>query len=357
MQHISPPMIEARQIGLLGVSDADVVALPVSADADRLSVGPGAEELSDLVDIDWFRLLDHAGAAGKAGEIVEFPVLDASSLQAVLLVGIGPGGSADFRRAGAALARRVKGRASVATSVPSLADESGLAAFVEGLVLGSFGFARRKTEPKDRPAERVILAEAAAARDAVVARALVTARAGWSSREMALTPGNEKSPQWLAEQAEAAASRGGLQLRVWDEKALSGEGFGGILAVGQGSPRPPRLIRLDYNPAGNGQPSRHVVLVGKGITFDTGGLSLKPVEAMMNMKRDMTGGGVVIATMAALRDLDVDVRVTGLVAAAENSISGSAQRPGDVITHYGGRTSEVTNTDAEGRLVLADALA
>ena len=356
MERVSPPQIEARATGVLGVPDAQVVAVPVSADGDRLSLGPGAGELVARVGVDLLELLDRAGARGKASEIIGFPVVDGTSLHEVLLVGIGAGSSTDFRRAGAALARRTKSRATVATSIASQADEAGLTAFVEGLVLGSFGFSRRSTEPTERPPERVVLAESAAVRESVLARALVTARAGWMSRELALTPGNEKSPAWLAEQATAAARSGGLELRVWDDDALRDDGFGGILAVGQGSARPPRLIRLDYRPDTR-RGSRHVVLVGKGITFDTGGLSLKPAEMMVNMKRDMTGGGVVLATMAALRELDVDVRVTGLIAAAENSISGSAQRPGDVITHYGRRTSEVTNTDAEGRLVLADALA
>lgn len=357
MPQVSPLRIEARATGVLGVPAAQVVAVPVSADGDRLIVGPGAAELSERVGVDFLELLERGRARGEAGEVVPFPVMDGSALHEALLVGVGAGGSADLRRAGAALARRTKGRTTVATSIASLANEAGLTAFVEGLVLGSFGFSRRSSEPTERPAELVVLAESVAGRESVLARALVTARAGWVSRELALTPGNEKSPAWLAERATAAARDGGLELRVWDDEALRDDGFGGILAVGQGSPRPPRLIRLDYRPDNTRPGSRHVVLVGKGITFDTGGLSLKPAEAMMNMKRDMTGGGVVLAAMAALRELDVDVRVTGLVAAAENSIGGSAQRPGDVVTHYSGRTSEVTNTDAEGRLVLADALA
>jgi leucyl aminopeptidase len=174
---------------------------------------------------------------------------------------------------------------------------------------------------------------------------------------MALVPSNEKNPEWMAERAGELAKQAGLDIRVWDEKALAKEGFGGIVGVGQGSDQPPRLIRLDYTPQKVTRQTRHVVLVGKGITFDTGGLSIKPGEAMMTMKRDMTGGGVVLAVMAALADVDCQVKVTGLVPCAENAIGGNAMRPGDVLRHYGGRTSEVTNTDAEGRLVMADALA
>ncbi|MEU0317285.1 M17 family metallopeptidase, partial [Nocardioides sp. NPDC006273] len=148
-----------------------------------------------------------------------------------------------------------------------------------------------------------------------------------------------------------------MKITVWDEEQLAADGFGGIAAVGQGSATPPRLIRLDYTPSKAGRKVPTVVLVGKGITFDTGGLNIKPGDGMVNMKRDMTGGAVVLAVMTALAEVGCPVKVVGLIAAAENAISGTALRPGDVITHYGGRTSEVTNTDAEGRLVLGDAMA
>jgi leucyl aminopeptidase len=177
------------------------------------------------------------------------------------------------------------------------------------------------------------------------------------ARTLALVPANEKNPAWLADRAREIADTAGLSVKVWDEKQLEKEGFGGLTGVGRASAQPPRLIRLDYTPRGAGRKTPHVVLVGKGITFDTGGLSIKPADAMMNMKRDMTGGGVVLAVMGALADLGCPVRVTGLVPAAENAVGGDSLRPGDVIRHYGGRTSEVRNTDAEGRLVLADALA
>jgi leucyl aminopeptidase len=147
----------------------------------------------------------------------------------------------------------------------------------------------------------------------------------------------------------------GLKSRVWDADQLEKDGFGGIVAVGRASASSPRLVQLEYAPA-KARRAPHVVLVGKGITFDTGGLSIKSAEAMTNMKRDMTGAGVVAATMCALEAVGCPVRVTGLMPIAENAIGGDALRPGDVIRHWGGRTTEVTNTDAEGRLVLADAL-
>jgi leucyl aminopeptidase len=161
----------------------------------------------------------------------------------------------------------------------------------------------------------------------------------------------------MAEQAELVASRSSrLKVTVWDEKQLEAEGFGGIIGVGQASATPPRLVRLDYTPRSGGRRTPHVVLVGKGITFDTGGLSIKPRDNMMLMKRDMTGAGVVLAVMGALADVDCPVRVTGLMPLAENAVGGRSMRPGDVLRHYDGRTTEVNNTDAEGRLVLADAL-
>jgi leucyl aminopeptidase len=224
-------------------------------------------------------------------------------------------------------------------------------------MLGSFGFHWRLDGPKQQPVARVVLACADPARQAALSRALAIGGAGWRARVMATVPSNVKNPQWMADQAELVAEVAGLGFRVWDEKELAKGGFGGIVGVGQASATPPRLIQMDYTPPKADKFTPHVVLVGKGITFDSGGLSIKPGESMINMKRDMTGGAVVIATLGALAEVGCKVRVTGLVAAAENAISGHALRPGDVIRQFGGRTTEVTNTDAEGRLVLADAMA
>ena len=197
------------------------------------------------------------------------------------------------------------------------------------------------------PADAAVIS-AAADRAAAVAGAVAFAR------DLVNTPSARKSPQWLADQATELAQRCGLGVRVRGGDELTQAGFGGIVAVGSGSSHPPRLIELSYEPDGW---DTHVVLVGKGITFDSGGLSLKPLDGMKTMKTDMAGAAAVIAAMSALGALGARVKVTGLVAAAENMPSGSAMRPGDVITQFGGRTVEVLNTDAEGRLVLADALA
>ncbi len=375
---VSPPQVALSDVAPSAVVGADVVALPVlAASAEEISadggdagpsLGPGTAEFLDEHDLDLFALLELHGATGVAGEVVEHAVLDAAgsantSLKLLLLVGVGSGTPAELRSAGAALARRTKGRSTLATSLAALTDDAGLRALVEGLVLGSFEFHWRSDGPLARPVGRVVLAGIldAADRRAVLDRSIAVAGAGWLSRTLALVPANEKSPAWLAGQAEDVARRAGLKVTVWDEKRLAEEGFGGIVGVGQGSSRPPRMVRLDYTPRKSGRGGRkkapHVVLVGKGITFDTGGLSIKSKDNMMPMKRDMTGAGVVLAVMGALADIDCPVRVTGLLPLAENSVGASSMRPGDVITHYGGRTSEVNNTDAEGRLVLADAMA
>jgi leucyl aminopeptidase len=185
-----------------------------------------------------------------------------------------------------------------------------------------------------------------------VDRAVATARATAVARDLTNTPALTKTPAWLADRAIALLPD--LTVRVRDERELAAEGFGGLVGVGQGSTRPPRLVEARYDGGGR---SRHVVLVGKGITFDTGGLSLKPNDSMLTMKSDMGGAAAVIGTLRAVADLGLSLTVTGLLACAENMPSGTAQRPGDVLTQYGGRTVEVLNTDAEGRLVLADALA
>ncbi len=361
---VSPPDVALSDAPASRVVGAEVVALPVLSGDDGPMLGPGAAELLDELDVDLFGLLAHHKATGKAGEVTEHVVLDASGLtnsmlRSVLLVGVGAGEPADLRKAAAALARRAKGRAAVATSLGALADEEGLRALVEGLVLGSFVFHRKSVEPSLLPASRVVLAGLVepAARKPSLERAMAVAGAAWLARTLALVPSNEKNPVWLAERSAEVAASAGLEFAVWDEHRLVKEGFGGIAGVGQGSANPPRLVRLDYTPKKASRRTKHLVLVGKGITFDTGGYSIKPGDAMMTMKRDMTGAGVVLAVMGALSAVDCPIRVTGLLALAENSVSGSAIRPGDVLRHYGGRTSEVTNTDAEGRLVMADALA
>ncbi|KAB2341356.1 leucyl aminopeptidase [Actinomadura rudentiformis] len=336
---------------------AEVVAVPVRS-------GPTAPEaeIASFLPFTLDELLTLNSAKGEPGELVSAPVRVGGRVLELLLYGVGEAAPADLRKAGAALARRGRGRTTMAAGVPS----GDLAAFVEGALLASYTFTVSALPgaggrpPKKAPLGTLaILTEAGPEADAAaVERGTVVARTAALARDLANTPATEKGPSWLAERATEIAAETGLAVRVRGEKELAEGGFGGLIAVGAGSPRPPRLIELSYRPEGPSEgDERHIVLVGKGITFDSGGLSLKPNDNMKTMKTDMAGGGVVIAVMGALRALGVRARVTGLIAAAENMPSGSSMRPGDVITHFGGTTSEVLNTDAEGRLVLADALA
>ena len=335
--------------------DAEIIALPVVPGEDALIIGPGAADLGDRHDL--LGHLEFEGATGSAGEVTTYAVTGRGALRQILLIGVGAQRRDDFRRAGAALARAVRDRAGVVTTIPAVDPEVALEPFVAGATLGSFLFHWRSEGAPWTPVETITLAELGADHAEALERAQAIARASWRARFYSSVPSNLKNPAWLAAQAVGLAEESGLKVTVWDEDQLAADGFGGIVAVGQGSVTPPRLIRLDYSPRKAGRKAPTVVLVGKGITFDTGGLNIKPGDGMLNMKRDMTGGAVVLAVMSALAEVGCPVKVVGLIAAAENAISGSALRPGDVVTHYGGRTSEVTNTDAEGRLVLGDAMA
>jgi len=355
---VSPPAFALSGLAPHELSGVEVLALPFTVVDDRPVLGVGTADAGDALGLDLAGVLTSRRARGKAGEVVAVPVAQAGSdLRLVLLVGLGGGAPADFRRAGAAVARAGFDHESMATTVPAGGDAEALTAYVVGSMLGSFVFHWRSQGPEHEPVRRIVLAGLTSDDHAsALERGLALGGAGWRSRMLATVPSNLKSPQWLAEQAGRLAEESGLACEIWDESRLAKQGFGGILAVGHGSATPPRLIRLDYSPAGAKKAPR-VVLVGKGITFDSGGLSIKPAEGMTTMKRDMTGGAVVMAVMGALGALGCPLRVTGLVPAAENAVGGSSMRPGDVVTHYGGRTSEVLNTDAEGRLVLADAMA
>ncbi|MEV4221664.1 leucyl aminopeptidase [Nonomuraea sp. NPDC049725] len=315
-------------------ADAALLAVPYSADLDP----PAVVDLRVPVA----GLFAHYEAKGEAGEIVEVPVARGDGVGRVLLYGVGDGSPRALRKAAATLTRRVRGQDELVVLTP----EGDVTAFAEAALLAAYSF--KIGAPGKRPVAALTFA---GADEGQVRRGESVARAVALARDLANTPSSVKNPAWLADRA----AEQGLPVRVWDEEALRAEGFGGILGVGQGSASPPRLIQLSYTPA---EPAaRHVVLVGKGITFDSGGLSLKPTDNMKTQKTDMAGGAVVIAVLGALARLGAPVRVTGLIAAAENMPSGTAQRPSDVIRQYGGRTVEVLNTDAEGRLVLADALA
>ncbi|GAB3658669.1 M17 family metallopeptidase [Actinocorallia lasiicapitis] len=317
------------------VSEARIWAIPQGAE-------PGFDPGVPLDDL----LAFHA-AKGEPGEIIATPVVVDGAVHELLLYGTGDGSPAALRKAGAALVRRARGQSALAVLAPG-AGSCALDPFLEGALLAGYDFGYKTGGKKPLTELLLITEDEGSGRGQVIAQAVALAK------DLANEHAVDKCPEWLADRAAEVAATTGLQAKIWDEQALADDGFGGILAVGAGSARPPRLIQLTYAPEGA---TRHIVLVGKGITFDTGGLSLKPSDGMKTMKTDMTGGAVVIGVLSALRALDVPVKVTGLIASAENMPSGSAMRPSDVITHFGGITSEVLNTDAEGRLVLADALA
>ncbi len=299
-----------------------------------------------------------AGASGKAGELTLVP--GAGLVAAELLAVVGLGGQDQFTpevlRKGAGVASRALAGHTRVTSTLSLVD---LSAAAQGHLLGAYVFDRYKT-PDKAPVDAIALVvhrndEAAVAE---LRSAVVTAEGVLLARDLINTAPNELYPAAFADRATAAAQTARLSVEVLDEDQLAAGGFGGILAVGSGSARPPRLVRITYSPAGA---TKSVALVGKGITFDSGGLSIKPAQGMENMTSDMSGAAVVIATVITVAALELPVAVTAWAALAENLPSGSSYRPGDVIRHYGtngepGKTVHVLNTDAEGRLVLADAI-
>ncbi|HEY2271867.1 MAG TPA: leucyl aminopeptidase family protein [Jatrophihabitantaceae bacterium] len=234
---------------------------------------------------------------------------------------------------------------------PGLAGDR-LAAFVEGLALGGYRYSLATGAP--RPKRTVELADVTDA-EAVEAGVRAAEATAWA-RDLANTPSSVKTPAWLGRQAADVLPAFGVDVEVHDPDWLAEHGFGGVLAVGAGSSGPPCLIEASWRPRGSAR-GPHVVLVGKGITFDTGGLNIKLGEGMKTMKTDMSGGAAVLAAIRLVAAERVPVRVTALVPAAENAFGASSYRPGDVVRHVGGRTSEITNTDAEGRIVMADALA
>ena len=277
-----------------------------------------------------------------------------SSVDRLYLVAVGDGALPALRTAGAAIGRKVRGRA---IELISLITESRAEIRAHGvsILLGAYTWNLKTGKPAE------IATIALATKDsASVSEAGVIARALYTARDLIHTPSNIKNPLWIAQEAKKLADEKGLAISILAGKDLAK--FGGLRAVGNSSPKPgPRFIELTYIPKGKSRSAAalpHVVIVGKGITFDTGGVSLKrPYEFMTAMKSDMAGAAAALATISALPDLQPQVKVTVLMMCAENALSGTSQRPSDVITQYGGTTVEIINTDAEGRLVLADGLA
>jgi leucyl aminopeptidase len=290
---------------------------------------------------------------GAADQVVRVPsaVIDE---RPVLLVGLGAEGDTASLRAAAGSAARSSGGDERLILDAAAETDSELAALLEGAALGAYVFAGRPRSEGDRmPATSYTVIGRADSAGSLIEHAVAVAEAVHLVRDLVNTPPSQQGPDDLARSAVEAVDGLSIGVTVWDEARLAADGFGGILGVGSGSVRPPRLVRLDYAPTGA---EKHVAFVGKGITFDSGGLSLKPPASMVGMKYDMAGAASVLGVVVAAARLGVPVHVTGWMCIAENMPSGSAIRPNDVLTLRGGTRVEVLNTDAEGRLVLADGL-
>ena len=344
--------------------DADALVIAVCSGADGPQPAPGTKDIDDALGGTLAGTLAALGATGEAGEVTKIATGGRLAAPLIVAVGIGAdGGDAPIepevlRRAAGAAVRAVgsprgSGQAQqrIAIALPARGQAEAEAVAL-GALLGGYTFGRYRSEPAG-PAALTLVASGSHTAEAA-RRAEVLATAVTLARDLVNTGPSDLVPDTFAARAAQIAAEAGIGITVLDEQALAEGGYGGILGVGQGSVHPPRLVRLEYAPPGA---SKALVLAGKGITFDSGGLSLKPAKAMETMKSDMGGAAAVLAAMQAISTLGLPVRVVGYLPLAENMPSGTAQRPSDVLTMYGGTTVEVLNTDAEGRLVLADALA
>ncbi|MBF4162300.1 leucyl aminopeptidase [Nocardioides acrostichi] len=336
-----------------------------NASGPDVVLAPGADDVAAAYGRKLSPLLASLGVNGKAGEVHSVPTSGAINAPLLVLVGLGPEVTPDaVRRAAGVAARSVPNAASAALALPADSPELVRAA-AEGWLLGGYTFTAFKgsdvTPRPTGPSEVVVLTSAARRKETqqALTEAEVLAEAVAGARSWVNTPPGDFTPPRFADAvleatADLTSGRGApLEITVLDEKRLAELGCGGILGVGQGSDAPPRLVEISYAPKGA---QAHLALVGKGITFDSGGLSIKPAASMKEMKSDMAGAAAVVQATIAIARLGLPIRVSCFAPMAENMVSGRSMRPGDVLTMYGGKTVEVQNTDAEGRLVLADAL-
>ncbi|WP_406009392.1 leucyl aminopeptidase [Streptomyces sp. NBC_00637] len=348
---------------------ADAIVIGVAKGAKGPIVAPGAEAVDKAYDGRLAGILETLGASGAEGELTKLPAPAGFKAPLVLAVGLGqePEKDAGFdpealRKAAGAAARTLTGAKKAAFALP-VADAADIGAVGEGVVLGAYSFDTYKHVGNDAKARngKAPLAEATllggkprdAAHKAALLRAAAVGEELNRARDLINMPPNDLDPEAFAALAQTAAKEHGIKVQVLDEKALTKGGYGGILGVGSGSAAAPRLVKLSYT---SSKAKKTLAFVGKGITYDSGGISLKPAGHNETMKCDMSGAAAVFAAVVAAARLGLEVNVTGWLALAENMPSGSATRPGDVLRMYSGKTVEVLNTDAEGRLVLADAL-
>jgi leucyl aminopeptidase len=330
---------------------ADVLVLGVSGGESGPALQAEDAALDSLRDS-----LRALGVTGAEDEVRRVPGVGAAA--GIALVGLGSGTVTAnlLRRAAGSAARQLTGVGSLAIALPTASDDD-LLAVLEGAAIGSYSFTRFRSGTPDAaklPATEITVVSDVEAAGDPVARAEIVAGAVHAVRDLVNTPPSHLYPETFATAAQELAEGAPVTVTVLADAELEAGGFGGIRGVGQGSTRGPRLVKVEYAPSGA---SRHLALVGKGITFDSGGLSLKPPASMVGMKYDMTGAATVLAVALAAARLALPLRVTAWLCIAENLPSGSAIRPNDVLTIRGGKTVEVLNTDAEGRLVLADGIA
>jgi leucyl aminopeptidase len=361
-----PPTITTTDRPLEKLS-ADAVVIGVGKGRDGLLPTPGSEAVDRLLGGRLLAALADLGARGGEEEVTKLPTFGQGPIPVVVAVGLGApgpdGGYSDdvVRRAAGAASRALAGRGSVVTLLAAVGGIPGverLHAVGEGSLLGAYEFTWYKSDlPADRPTPpasfELVVPDTGAAKGPLK-RIRAVADAVRLVRDLVNTPPNDLYPAELAARGAAAGQKAGLSVEILDEKGLAAGGFGGVLAVGGGSARGPRLLRMTYK---GKKAARKIALVGKGITFDSGGLSIKPALNMHNMTSDMAGAAAVIATVCLVAELGLPVEVTATVPIAENLPGGRAYRPGDVVTFRNGKKSEITNTDAEGRVILADAIA
>ncbi|MFD3707139.1 leucyl aminopeptidase [Nocardia sp. NPDC058658] len=339
--------------------DTDVLVIGLTSSENGPAIAP-ADLFGDVLTAEVrAQLLDTLGAVGAKGKPEELTRVPApaglDNVTSVLAVGLGAADKVDaeqVRRSAGVAGRALSGTELVATTLSGI----DLGAAAEGFYLGAYTFSSFKSKSAPKPDERPVvrlelLVPEPEFGTLELLRAQLVAEAIATARDFVNTPPSALYPAEFADRARLLAEAAGLEVEVLDENALAAAGYGGIIGVGQGSSRPPRLIRITYA----GGPKK-IALVGKGVTFDTGGISIKPAANMENMTSDMAGAAAVIATVLLAARLGLPVTVTATVPMAENMPSATAQRPGDVLTQYGGTTVEVINTDAEGRLILADAI-
>jgi leucyl aminopeptidase len=346
----------------LSTTPSDLLVVPVLQ---------GKQESEDIKELD--RALGGALSAqirrvkfsGKEGEALLFPTHGRLPSPSVFLIGVGKATKSEgetWRRAGARArkeARNQNAKRIVWYVAADLGDEKILAAVAEGALLASYVFDRYKSEKNGKPAiETFTFVGPELRKTQALTQALAVveqlASGVFLARDLINEPASVSTPSYLAQQAARIARSGKLQSDIFGPGKMKTAKMAGLLAVAQGSAEEPRFIKLTYKPAG--KPKKKIALVGKGLTFDSGGLSLKPPKSMETMKLDMSGGATVLGAMQVISQLKPQVQVTGYVPATENMPSGTAQRPGDIIRYRNGKTVEVLNTDAEGRLILADAL-